>query len=145
MPTLPDEFATISVRWSGAHEGDVLLAEAWVSIISYPTATRDSDIAARLHPGMLVVLQSTCPPGTTREVMLPVLQRTGLEVGKDYFLVFAPERIDPQHLRLVAHQERDGAGPSDDDHLANVVSVQRNPFSEICLFLIKRQRRALCS
>src|SRR5262249_26033982 len=61
-------------------------------------ATRD--IAARLHPGMMVILQSTCPPGTTREVMLPVLERTGLEVGKDYFLVFAPERIDPGNARF---------------------------------------------
>jgi UDP-N-acetyl-D-glucosamine dehydrogenase len=53
------------------------------------------DIAARLHPGMLVALQSTVAPGTTREVLLPILAESGLTVGKDYFLVFAPERIDP--------------------------------------------------
>ena len=56
-------------------------------------ATRD--VAARLHPGMLVALQSTCAPGTTRDVLLPILARSGLVVGEDYFLVFAPERIDP--------------------------------------------------
>ena len=64
-------------------------------------ATRD--IAARLHPGMLVVLQSTCSPGTTREILLPTLAEhaaeRGLTVGKDYFLVFAPERIDPGNVR----------------------------------------------
>jgi UDP-N-acetyl-D-glucosamine dehydrogenase len=61
-------------------------------------ATRD--IAARLHPGMLVALQSTCSPGTTREVLLPRLTESGLAVGEDYFLVFAPERIDPGNARF---------------------------------------------
>jgi UDP-N-acetyl-D-glucosamine dehydrogenase len=60
-------------------------------------ATRD--IAARLRPGMLVALQSTCAPGTTREVLLPVLAESGLAVGEEYFLVFAPERIDPGNAR----------------------------------------------
>ena len=60
-------------------------------------ATRD--IAPRLHPGMLVALQSTCSPGTTREVVLPILAHSGLTVGEDYFLVFAPERIDPGNTR----------------------------------------------
>jgi UDP-N-acetyl-D-glucosamine dehydrogenase len=89
-----------------------LLAEMDVVLIAVPTPLKDDrqpdlryveaatrDIAARLHPGMLVVLQSTCSPGTTREVMLPVLEQTGLKVGKDYFLVFAPERIDPGNAR----------------------------------------------
>jgi len=61
-------------------------------------ATRD--IAANLHPGMLVALQSTCSPGTTREVLLPALTKAGLAVGEDYFLVFAPERIDPGNARF---------------------------------------------
>lgn len=60
------------------------------------------DIAERLHPGMLVILQSTCSPGTTRDI-LPILTQTGaergLEVGRDFFLVFAPERIDPGNAR----------------------------------------------
>jgi UDP-N-acetyl-D-glucosamine dehydrogenase len=90
-----------------------LLAEVDVVLIAVPTPLKNDrqpdlryvqaatrDIAARLHPGMMVILQSTCPPGTTREVMLPVLERTGLEVGKDYFLVFAPERIDPGNARF---------------------------------------------
>jgi UDP-N-acetyl-D-glucosamine dehydrogenase len=53
-------------------------------------------LARNLHPGMLVVLQSTVTPRTTRDVLGGILaQRTSLEVGKDYFLAFCPERIDP--------------------------------------------------
>jgi UDP-N-acetyl-D-glucosamine dehydrogenase len=58
-------------------------------------------IAAHLHPGMLVVLQSTCGPGTTSKTLKPLLEETsGLHVGEDFFLVFAPERIDPGNTRF---------------------------------------------
>lgn len=53
-------------------------------------------IGAHLRPGMLVILQSTCGPGTTSDCLAPLLERTsGLRPGDDFFLVFAPERIDP--------------------------------------------------
>jgi UDP-N-acetyl-D-glucosamine dehydrogenase len=52
-------------------------------------------VASALRPGQLVVLESTTYPGTTREVLLPALERNGLEVGKDFFLCFSPERVDP--------------------------------------------------
>src|ERR1051326_5162755 len=52
-------------------------------------------IAAHLHRGMLIVLESTTYPGTTEEVVLPMLARPGLEVGQDFFLCFSPERVDP--------------------------------------------------
>jgi UDP-N-acetyl-D-glucosamine dehydrogenase len=52
-------------------------------------------IAAALRPGQLVVLESTTYPGTTREVVLPILATSGLSVGQDYFLAFSPEREDP--------------------------------------------------
>jgi UDP-N-acetyl-D-glucosamine dehydrogenase len=52
-------------------------------------------IAEHLHPGMLVVLESTTYPGTTEEVVQPLLERTGLKAGKDFFLAFSPERVDP--------------------------------------------------
>jgi UDP-N-acetyl-D-glucosamine dehydrogenase len=52
-------------------------------------------IAAHLRPGMLVILESTTYPGTTEEVVQPVLERRGLKAGKDFFLAFSPERVDP--------------------------------------------------
>jgi len=48
-----------------------------------------------LRPGHLVILESTTYPGTTEELILPLLEETGLEVGKDFFLAFSPERTDP--------------------------------------------------
>ncbi len=52
-------------------------------------------VAEHLHPGQLVVLESTTYPGTTDEVLLPLFERPGLRVGEDYFLAFSPEREDP--------------------------------------------------
>ena len=67
--------------------------------------TRDPDIsfvvdaveqiAKYLKPGQLVILESTTYPGTTEEVMLPRLESTGMKVGRDFFLAFSPERVDP--------------------------------------------------
>jgi UDP-N-acetyl-D-glucosamine dehydrogenase len=48
-----------------------------------------------LRPGQLVILESTTYPGTTREVVLPILEESGLAVGEDFFLCFSPERVDP--------------------------------------------------
>ena len=57
-------------------------------------------IAKYLHTGMLVVLESTTYPGTTEELMKPILEgKSGLKCGKDFFLAFSPERIDPGNLK----------------------------------------------
>jgi UDP-N-acetyl-D-glucosamine dehydrogenase len=85
-----------------------ILQEADAAIICVPTPlskTRDPDlslvldaakaVAERLHPGQLIVLESTTYPGTTRELLLPLLEETGLKVGSDFFLGYSPERIDP--------------------------------------------------
>lgn len=48
-----------------------------------------------LRPGQLIILESTTYPGTTREILLPILEGTGLRVGTDFFLCFSPERVDP--------------------------------------------------
>jgi len=53
------------------------------------------EIAKRLRPGHLVVLESTTYPGTTREEVLPLLAASGLQVGTDFHLAFSPERVDP--------------------------------------------------
>ncbi|MGD0384315.1 MAG: nucleotide sugar dehydrogenase, partial [Thermoguttaceae bacterium] len=84
------------------------LAEADALLICVPTPlneTRDPDltyientarqIAKVLRPGQLIVLESTTYPGTTREVVLPILSAGGLKAGEDFFLAFSPEREDP--------------------------------------------------
>jgi UDP-N-acetyl-D-glucosamine dehydrogenase len=53
------------------------------------------EIARHFHAGMLVILESTTYPGTTDEVVLPMLTKGGLEAGRDFFLCFSPERVDP--------------------------------------------------
>ncbi len=53
------------------------------------------EIAKRLRPGHLVVLESTTYPGTTRDEVLPLLEATGLQVGTDFHVAFSPERVDP--------------------------------------------------
>ena len=58
------------------------------------------EIQKYLHPGMLVILESTTYPGTTEEFILPRLAETGLEVGRDFFLCFSPERVDPGNAKF---------------------------------------------
>ncbi len=85
-----------------------LLAEANVIIICVPTPldknkipnisyiqSSAKEIAKRLKNDQLIILESTTYPGTTEEVILPLLEEGGLKVGKDFYLAFAPERIDP--------------------------------------------------
>jgi UDP-N-acetyl-D-glucosamine dehydrogenase len=62
--------------------------------MSYIVAAADA-IANVLRPGQLIILESTTYPGTTDELVLPVLERSGLKVGEDFFLAFSPERVDP--------------------------------------------------
>jgi len=62
--------------------------------MSYVIAATDA-IAAHMHPGPLIMLESTTYPGTTDELVLPKLEQSGLAVGKDFFLCFSPERVDP--------------------------------------------------
>src|SRR6186997_311283 len=54
-----------------------------------------AEIAPRLRKGQVVVLESTTYPGTTRESLQPILERSGLKVGEDFHLAFSPERVDP--------------------------------------------------
>ena len=91
------------------------LGEPDVVLICVPTPlteSRDPDlsyaeqtarqIAAVLRPGQLVVLESTTYPGTTRDVILPILQTSGLKAGKDFYLAYSPEREDPGNPQFAA-------------------------------------------
>ena len=62
--------------------------------MTYVLAAADA-ISRNAHPGLLIVLESTTYPGTTRELMQPKLESAGLTVGEDVFLAFSPERVDP--------------------------------------------------
>ena len=53
------------------------------------------EIAKHFHAGMLLILESTTYPGTTDELMLPMFARAGLKIGRDFFMCFSPERVDP--------------------------------------------------
>jgi len=98
----------VSEGMLSASTGYDCLPESDVIIICVPTPltlNREPDIsyiqnvteeiARRLRPGQLVTLESTTYPGTTREILLPQLEKSGLEVGHDFFLAYAPERVDP--------------------------------------------------
>ena len=84
------------------------LGEADILLICVPTplgASREPDlscvestceaISRSLRPGQLIILESTTYPGTTRDVMRPILERSGLRAGSDFFLAYSPEREDP--------------------------------------------------
>lgn len=89
-----------------------VLADADVIIICVPTPLTDNkdpdisyivnvtrEIARHIRPGQLISLESTTYPGTTEEVILPMLAASDLEVGEDFFLSFSPERVDPGNTR----------------------------------------------
>jgi UDP-N-acetyl-D-glucosamine dehydrogenase len=107
---VPDEELLCAVQsWSLAATADFGgLRDMDVILICVPTPlgkTKAPDISfilaavdaieASLRPGQLIVLESTTYPGTTTEVVLPALERTGLRVGQDFHLCFSPERINP--------------------------------------------------
>jgi UDP-N-acetyl-D-glucosamine dehydrogenase len=62
--------------------------------VSYIVAAAQQ-VKNHLHKGMLVILESTTYPGTTEELLLPMLSENGYQVGRDFFLAFSPERVDP--------------------------------------------------
>jgi UDP-N-acetyl-D-glucosamine dehydrogenase len=70
--------------------------------LSYIVSAVES-IAAHLHPGLLIILESTTYPGTTEEVVQPLLEAKGLRAGRDFFLAFSPERVDPGNATFQTH------------------------------------------
>jgi UDP-N-acetyl-D-glucosamine dehydrogenase len=89
------------------------LSKSDIVIICVPTPLRKSkdpdvsyilsaaqNVKDTLKKGQLIILESTTYPGTTKELMLPILEETGLKAGKDFFLAFSPERIDPSNKKF---------------------------------------------
>ncbi len=77
------------------------LSESRDPDLTYVQDTAQS-IAKRLRPGQLIVLESTTYPGTTRNVLLPVLCQSGLAVGEEFFVAYSPEREDPGNPQFTA-------------------------------------------
>ena len=103
-----DVAACVNAGRLRATTGMATLAEMDAVDICVPTPlrkTKDPDmsyvvsaaeeIAKYLHPGMLIVLESTTYPGTTAEVLQPMFEASGLKVGEGFYLAFSPERVDP--------------------------------------------------
>ncbi|MDR1961850.1 MAG: nucleotide sugar dehydrogenase [Gracilibacteraceae bacterium] len=89
------------------------LADCDIVVICVPTPLtpmRDPDVSfmraaaeqagRHIRPGQLITLESTTYPGTTEEIILPLLTASGLQVGRDFFLAFSPERVDPGNKRF---------------------------------------------
>ena len=67
-------------------------------VVSFITGAAE-DLSRILQKGQLIILESTTYPGTTREVVLPILEQSGLKAGQDFYLVFSPERVDPTNKK----------------------------------------------
>ncbi|MGZ8396173.1 MAG: nucleotide sugar dehydrogenase [Rhodoplanes sp.] len=84
-------------------------------------------VAENLRRNQLIVLESTTYPGTTREVICPILEKTGLKSGKDFFLAFSPEREDPGNTSFTTSQIPRVVG-ADDDHARKLVHAFYSAF-----------------
>jgi UDP-N-acetyl-D-glucosamine dehydrogenase len=131
--------------------------------LSYVVSAAEA-IRATLRPGQLVILESTTYPGTTREVVLPVLEQSGLKVGEDFALCFSPERVDPGNptwhtrntpkviggitpvcgrLGLALYRKVfDSMVPVDSPEAAELVKVYENTFRLINIALVNELAQA---
>lgn len=120
------------------------LSEPDAVLICVPTPlspTRDPDLtyiestaeqmSRALRPGQLIVLESTTYPGTTREVVLPILERGGLRSGKDFYLAFSPEREDPGNPTYTAGNIPKVVGGVDWESLELAVLLYRQAMAEV--------------
>ena len=82
--------------------------------VSYIVAATEA-VKRTLRRGQAIILESTTYPGTTREILLPALESTGLRVGEDFFLAFSPERVDPGNPTWQTHNTPKVVGGITDD------------------------------
>jgi UDP-N-acetyl-D-glucosamine dehydrogenase len=125
VPTSVVEGLVKAKKLSASTDPDVLGA-ADAIIICVPTPlnkTKDPDnsfildaadlMVSRMRPQQLFVLESTTFPGFTREVLLPKLTSTGLQLDRDFYLAFSPERVDPGNAKYqTRNTRRSSAGPA---------------------------------
>jgi UDP-N-acetyl-D-glucosamine dehydrogenase len=121
------------------------LTEAREPDLSYIVGTAET-IRRHLRPGKLVVLESTTYPGTTDDLVRPILEQSGLKAGKDFFLAFSPEREDPGNLHFSTRNipkvvggldltSRDLAVALYEPAVTGVVAVSSTKVAEACKIL----------
>lgn len=122
---------------SRMNEPDVLLicvptplTDARDPDLQYVTQTA-KQIAAVLRPGQLVVLESTTYPTTTRDVLLPILNQSGLTCGQDYFLAYSPEREDPGNAQFSAERIPKVVGGIDETSLTAAVTLYEQAIVQV--------------
>lgn len=93
--------------------------------ISYVKSSTES-VAEYLHEGMLVILESTTYPGTTEELLKPILEAKGLVCGKDFFLAFSPERVDPGNKQYKTKNTPKVVGGVGEDSTTVAAALYRN-------------------
>ena len=102
-----------------------------------------TEVGQRLRPGQLVSLESTTYPGTTEEIMLPLLNKSGLKLNEDFFLAHSPERVDPGNQRYTTKNTNKvvgGVGPESlevavafyEQTIEHVVPVSNARAAELC-------------
>jgi len=106
------------------------LSKAREPDMTYVEATARA-IAKRLRKGQLIVLESTTYPGTTREVMLPILEQSGLKAGTDFYLAFSPEREDPGRKDYSTRTIPKVVGGFDKDSLAAAVACYQTAIDTV--------------
>jgi UDP-N-acetyl-D-glucosamine dehydrogenase len=122
--------------------GVVARSDAIVIAVPTPLSTqRDPDlsyveraagsIAPHLHPGHLVVLESTTYPGTTRDVLQPLLEESGLKAGDGFHLAFAPERVDPGRTDFTARTTPKVVGGIDESSTEAAAELYRGVVDEV--------------
>lgn len=89
------------------------------------------EIVKYLKPGQLIVLESTTYPGTTDEVILPMFEQTGLKVGKDFYLAFSPERVDPGNQRFSTKTITKVVGGVTPECTKNAISLYRHAIANV--------------
>lgn len=99
-------------------------------------------VAAHIREGQLVVLESTTFPGTTDEVLRPILERSGLRAGKDFYLAFSPERIDPGNRRFRIHNTPKVVGGVDPESTALAVFTLEQVVTEGGVHAVSSARAA---
>lgn len=88
-------------------------------------------IKDHLHPGQVVILESTTYPGTTEEVVIPILEKSGLKAGKDFGVAFSPERIDPGNPRFTVENTPKVVGALTEKDLDRTVALYSSVITQV--------------